>query len=376
MTSTIQSTVIPQPESLTRALNPELATNDSSSRRLIYADMLRAFAIMQVIYVHSVSQFLPNLAQSGAWWACLIPEILGRASVPIFLMLSGMFLLQSNMTSPWGFLKKRMGRILLPMAIWSAIFLFWAHFQTGAEVSVKRSFELLQNPAYYHLGYLYFLTGLYLAVPVLKVYVLSAKKQDFHYFIALWIASCALVPALFKLSGISLSIQLVVATHLTGYFVTGYALRNTLVSRLHKLMLFVAGISSCLISAVGTYYLTRNNNGNLDAFIVESASPTIFVYSVCTFLLFKSTDWKQYGSKHPHIIKAGRSISDLSFSMYLVHPIIIDLCTRAGLHQIISKSNFFYTSIKMFIFAVIAIALTWLVVRTAKLLKAPEWLIP
>lgn len=376
MTSTVQATIIPPPESLTSGIKPEQVNADSRGQRLIYADMLRAFAIVQVIYVHSVSQFIPHLGQSGAWWACLIPEVLGRASVPLFLMLSGMFLLKSNMTSPFGFLKKRMGRILLPMAAWSAIFLFWANFQTGAEVSVKRWFELLQTPGYYHLGYLYFLTGLYLAVPVLKIYVASAKKQDFQYFIALWLASCALVPALFKLSGISLSIQLVVATHLTGYFVTGYALRDILVTKLQRLLLFVAGICSCLISAVGTYYLTKYNHGNFDAFIVESASPTIFVYSVCTFLLFKSTDWKQYGNKHPLIIKAGKSISDLSFSMYLVHPIIIDLCTRAGLHNLISKSNFFYTSVKIFIFAVVAIAITWLVVRTAKLLKAPEWLIP
>lgn len=354
----------------------EISVAEGQQRgRLLYADMLRAWAIVQVLYVHCTSPYLPNLSNSGGWFACLIPEILGRASVPLFLMLSGMFLLQKEFSSPREFLFKRMGRILIPLAIWSGIYLLWGHYTKGEALTPERCLNLFSTPAYYHLGYLYFLTGLYLAAPLLKVFTKAATAKDYIYFIALWMFSSAVVPALKKFAGIEFSIQLVVATHLTGYFILGHALKDYVVTKAGAANLWVIGISSCVLSGAVTYFLTAANEGRFDPFFLESSSALIFFYSAATFLLFKSFSFKTLKA-HPKVLKVCTSIGDSAFTMYLLHPIVLDICLKTKLVGFIHKSGFGWTSLKVFLLASTVTITTWLFVVIARRLKVPHWLIP
>ncbi len=344
--------------------------------RLLCADMLRALAILQVIYVHCTATYFGNMKAASSWWACLFPEVFGRASVPLFLMLSGLFLLQKEYSSPLAFLQKRLGRILIPLAVWSGIFLLWAHWFKGSEITIQRCFALLDRPAYYHLGYLYFLTGLYLATPLLKVFARTAKRQDYQYFIVLWLTSAFLFPLLQKLTGQACAIQLVVATHLTGYFVLGYALKDYVVARAGLLLLWSTAITSFALCCAATYFLTAANNGNFDPFFVESTSALIFIYSAATFLIFKSTNFAAWEKTHPQLLKFGKSIGDSAFTMYLLHPIVLDICIRFKLFSFIKKTGFGWTTVKILLLTTFVASVTWIVVRLGRRLKAPQWLIP
>ncbi|MBA3992061.1 MAG: hypothetical protein C0469_00945 [Cyanobacteria bacterium DS2.3.42] len=346
------------------------------SQRLLYADLLRALAILQVINVHCTVTYFGNLKAASSWWACLFPEVFGRASVPLFLMLSGLFLLDKDISSPFSFLKKRVGRILIPLAVWSGIYLAWGCWFKGSEVNIQRCVAVLGTPAYYHLGYLYFLTGLYLATPLLKVFTKSATKKDYQYFIVLWLISASVLPTLKKLLGLDCAIQLVVATHLTGYFVIGYALKDYVVSKAALPLLWLTAIAAFLACCASTYFLTASNGGIFDPFFVESSSALIFVYSAATLLIFKSFNYECLKKNCPGLLKVGKSIGDSAFTMYLVHPIILDICIRLKLHSIFHKTGFGWTTLKIILLTAIVTLVSWSIVRIGRFLKAPQWLIP
>ncbi len=352
-----------------------IANSPKSSGRLIYADILRALAIVQVVYVHSVAPFMPSLAQKSGWWACLIPEVLGRASVPLFIMLSGLFLFQTEEVSLSRFLRKLFNRILLPLVVWSGIYLLWSQYMTGTAVTGYRCLQLLQIPAYYHLGFMYFLTGLYLAAPILRPFVRSATKSDYVYFAALWLINAS-VPLFCKLTGVWMELYFVVFTNLTAYFIVGYGLRNVSVPKQNRLLLWLMLVTSCVVSGIGTYLLTAQNKNQFDPLLIESASPTIFVYSVATFVLVKSLNWESLKAKHPTLVQFFSATGGMAYSIYLLHPIVLDLCLKLHWNKIFTRTGFGWTSLKTFIVFVVAFSLTWLCVRIAKLLKAPSWIFP
>ena len=89
--------------------------------RLHHADALRASAVLGVIVIHAANWQRP-LTWSGR---SLFPavELLARASVPIFMLLSGLLLARRDAPVTWPWLRRRLRRSLTPWAFWVVVFI-------------------------------------------------------------------------------------------------------------------------------------------------------------------------------------------------------------------------------------------------------------
>ena len=89
-------------------------------KRLVWADILRIFAIYLVVFVHSTSlqatSFLSVLQ-------LIILFAIAKTCVPLFFMLSGALLLPKVEPTSY-FLKKRFLRIFVPYIFWTIIFIY------------------------------------------------------------------------------------------------------------------------------------------------------------------------------------------------------------------------------------------------------------
>lgn len=96
--------------------------------RSVYADILRVGALIGVVFLHSAAppMYLFNSIDPSWWWIANIIDAGTRWSVPIFLMLSGMLLLDTKYDEPMSlFFKKRFNKVILPFLVWSVIYSFW-----------------------------------------------------------------------------------------------------------------------------------------------------------------------------------------------------------------------------------------------------------
>ena len=121
--------------------------------RIPYLDALRCLAIFLVVLLH-------NDAPVGAV----------RLGVPLFFMISGCLLLGKPETAePAAFYRKKLPRLLAPLAVWNVIY-HWTnawqfHTDTGLLALLQKAFN---RGTGYHMWYIYVLLGLYLLCPFLK----------------------------------------------------------------------------------------------------------------------------------------------------------------------------------------------------------------
>lgn len=167
--------------------------------RNISLDILRVIACYLVIQVHAGEPFYIGeagkvIAGENAHWVNILNSI-GRAAVPLFIMITGYFLLPIK-ESTSQFFRKRFTRVLIPFVIWCVIYAFYQFF-TGA-VDLKGAFlNILKIGVNYgteigHLWYIYMLIGLYLFAPIISPWIKSASRRSIEFFLCLWSVSLCL----------------------------------------------------------------------------------------------------------------------------------------------------------------------------------------
>ena len=162
-------------------------------------DILRVIACYLVIQVH-VGEFF-YIGESGsvisgdnAFWVNLYNSI-GRTAVPLFVMITGYFLLpvQTGMTL---FFKKRFTRVLIPFVVWCILYALFK-FVTG-ETDMGTTFtNILKIPINFgvevgHLWYVYMLIGIYLFAPIISPWIKSASKRGIQFYLCIWAVTLCL----------------------------------------------------------------------------------------------------------------------------------------------------------------------------------------
>src|SRR5258708_20357766 len=119
-------------------------------------DFLRVMSILAVIMIHTTTRHLEithyDLVNNS--FTLLLNQI-SRFAVPLFFMVSGFALEISSSHSPIGvkkYFKKRVGRILFPYLIWSAIYYYFIYTNHSTNFFVA----LLTGSSSYHLYFIPF----------------------------------------------------------------------------------------------------------------------------------------------------------------------------------------------------------------------------
>ena len=302
-------------------------------RRVVRYDVLRILSAYLVVLLHMSVGCLQQQGVGGAAWnAANILSALSRVSVPLFVMLSGAFLLDPSRTFSLSYhFKKRLPRL-------AYLFLGWSLFYAGSSavyswLKNKQAFDLhsfLRElvEGHYHMWYLYMLAGLYLITPILRVLCQHGGKLLLQYFIAL----CVLITSVTKLneqlfhwemlSSVLSKLSFFTAFGYVGYFVAGYYFKTYPPGEKARRLWFLGGALALLAAAWGTWILSRPAQGELNAVLYSYYAPTVFIMSFTVFILAAHA-----GKSKPVSERLGtalRRITPDMLTVYLLHPFLLE----------------------------------------------------
>lgn len=302
--------------------------------KVLFIDVIRAIAAVMVVVIHvsdyAVGHFLdPQHKQHLYWWvAAAFLNASSREAVPLFVLVSGYLLLgRFDKAAPWGWVKKRLFRILIPLIAWIAIYFLWHQVTLpGGYSAMEMLRDAVRGDPYYHLWFLYMLIGLYFSAPILEAYLRGADKVNIKYFVVLWFLFTALPPFINRalyINQFGLSVNVV--SGFVGYFMLGHLMRDIVLTRKQCLVAGLAIVLSVLATTLGTYLLMSRANGKADEFFFSPMSPTIMVGTLGVFALVKSIPWASVYAKLSSLRPIIEALSAASFFLYLSHPLFLDL---------------------------------------------------
>lgn len=289
-----------------------------TKKREIKYDYLRTFAVLAVIMVHAI----PLEAENKAQWlfsAALTPVLL--AFVGIFFMLSGLFLLQSHGQDIKEFYWRRFLGIFIPFAVYCGIYYWYynVHLATESQTWYEHGraflFELVTQtiPSAPHLWFMYVLMALYVCTPFLARMFHAMTDHELKIFLIIILLVQGLSTYLPPLGiNIESAITYMIFKGWLIYFVLGYI--GTRLYRNTPYQPFaILGAAGFFITLLQKYMIPAYTPG-----IHDMAYPMIAM-AVSMFLFCY-----HYGDiQIPFLIKTASFISRYSYSIYLIHYLIL-----------------------------------------------------
>lgn len=231
-----------------------------------HIELLRIMAILFVIFNHTGTNgfFLFSVrAESPFYWLYLSLSILCKIAVPIFYMISGALLLQTEETIAILF-KKRIFRVLAVIFIFSLLQYTYMIFTNHMEFNVFDFLGIIYSnniaPAYW---YLYSYLGLLIMLPFLRKIAHAMNKNDYMYIFICQFIIVGVMPILqylftrgdYNLNG---NISVPIITSGIFYFLSGHFFENMLNEEAYNLkrcvILIFSSILVIFISCLMTYY--------------------------------------------------------------------------------------------------------------------------
>ncbi len=284
-----------------------------------YLNFLKIFATLAVIMIHVFSPIVSFHSNSLSDNEIIIGKIirfLWQWSVPIFVMVTGSLLLRTDKNIQYNIVLKH----YIPRIIY-ALFLFGIPFAWLEIVSNENTFNIFQlfnafknvltGNLWDHMWYLYMIIGLYLFIPVIKIFLNNAKKNDIIYILFILFIFLSLMKFVKEIFGFSLGIQFPINSVYLFYLILGYYL-STIENR-NKIIPFVFILFPICINILLAYnlipYMTLENSFHYDSPLVVSMAIGIFMF----FKRIKNDN------------KILKELAHLTFGVYLVHPLFINI---------------------------------------------------
>jgi surface polysaccharide O-acyltransferase-like enzyme len=296
-----------------------------------WIDLIRVVAVFQIILVHlSYVLFFKEDVLSENWRAANFYDSFSRMGVPLFFMVSGFLLLGKN-EPIIDFFRKRFVKVGIPTLFWSVAYLLWSveAYTNGTMNPLRVILSMLKvmylGDVEIHLWFLYVLIGIYLVVPILRVFVSAASRRDLTYFVAIWFLATPLIEMTNRLTGLPTAMDIPVVAGYVGYFMIGYLLADVKLDGRGRLLSALGCIVAITVTYVGTNILSAQA-GPIDAYFYSYFSPPTVLASICGYLLLKDL-----GNKLGRVSEITRTLSTASFGIYLIHIFVVELLRKGYL---------------------------------------------
>lgn len=209
-----------------------------SEKRIYYLDFLRCLACLMVVLQHAP---VPGGGLSG-----LVVVQISLAAAPcigLFYMVSGALLLPAK-ESGFVFVKRRLGKVFLPVLIWTAVSIVLSGLKAGwpsAGELVRKVFSIpFSCQGHGVLWFMYPLVGMYLLAPVVSPWLEKASKKDLQFYLAIWgITLCFPFLGMWFNLGEGVGSLLYYFSGYLGYFILGFYLRKFPVKRVLPAILWL-----------------------------------------------------------------------------------------------------------------------------------------
>lgn len=291
-------------------------------------DMLRIVACVMVVLIHVAAVlWYESPYNSFDFVVYNFFDSLARSAVPLFVMLSGAFMLQKKEIDLKTLWQKKILKLVVFYVFWSVVFYFFNAKVNNLPITIPGFIEgVLSGPA--HLWFIPMIIGLYVLSPLLCKIANHMNDKLVRYFIVIFIACCVLETiksCLFlpksDLIGLAISKTPVsVICQYVGYFLLGNFLYNYDFSKNKRKILYIAGIVSVFACFGLTFVMSKYMGNNSEVFYSNFVIFTL-LEAMAIFVLFK--EWKIKPSE-----KAKKLIDKMSgdtLGIYAIHPMIITL---------------------------------------------------
>ena len=301
--------------------------------RLIYPDILRIVCVFGVLVIHSVSLLWHHIPiKTGSWAAFACIDSIFRFSVPVFVMISGMFMLSPEKDRGIKNLySKNILRIFTSFVFWSLLYAVFNSIPTNPDIhfSIHKFFlRIIQGE--YHLWFLFMIAGLYMVTPVLRKIVEDKKLTE--YFLAIWFVFCLfanfakLIPyfgdTIFE---VLRKFKMSAAIQYSGFYILGYYLNKYPLDKKFRIPVYILGFLSIAATALATVYFSFSAM-NAQSQYLEYLLPTTMLSSCSLFIFIQNACAKRsFSDKKKQVIAA---LSKYSFGVYLCHIFVINTFNR------------------------------------------------
>ncbi|MCR4621641.1 MAG: acyltransferase family protein [Clostridiales bacterium] len=304
---------------------------DQDRGRIAYLDALRAIACMCVVMIHCSTRYASDYAHTADFWAGNVLSSVSRAGVSLFLMISGALMLDEGYQLTKKKTVAHIVRMVPFFVFWSAVYCLVFQIlgpRMNAEpISISAAAAAFVK-GYSHLWYVYCVIGIYLIIPLLRLWVKKENQKYVRYFLLLAFVFGFVLPQITLVGGQYFSglrhideilndrLQLKYVSGLTAYVVLGWYL-HTFEIRAYK-ALYIAGIL-CLIATIAGTFLLFETAGVTETLLYRRTSALQLVWSAAVFVFFKRFFRNRDAGRFL------RLVSRLSLGVYAVHPMIIKL---------------------------------------------------
>ncbi len=275
------------------------------------------------------AQLLDSTQYFVLWWSQTIYQSFVILGVPLFVMLSGVLLLQPSKTNEpiRVFLKKRLSRIGLAFLFWSAIYFAWSYYVNHQTLTVNSVFQsLLNGGAYFQFWFIYLIMGIYLITPILRIFVAHANRSLLRYLLILWFIAASLLPLLHLITGFEVDQNLFLLSGWIGYFILGLYLMGTMPKTKTLKRLFAAGI---ILTILGSWLMAYPFH-SLDQyyFFAFTLSANVILSSVALFSLLIKHPPNWPGNNHHRFSRLIHTISANTLPIFFLHIIVLETLNK------------------------------------------------
>lgn len=268
-------------------------------------EFLRVISIIMVVVIHVAAPiFYKNINILGNRFILVdILDSFSRVSVPIFLFISGRYLVGKKERIK-DFYKKRMKRIGPAFIFFTIIYAFLNYYMFR---DINRLIkDIFKGDTYYQMWYLYMITVLYLVTPA--IWFFRDKGKRYLNIISIISLSIGIIQCFLKIE-VLWCFQF---SYYIGYYILGYTLKDI---KIIKLKRYICFLGYFLLSIVTAYLTYKTCNTNYKLCFFNYLSPFTILASILFYITFKDVNIKDN--------KFINFISKESFGIYLIHPLIL-----------------------------------------------------
>lgn len=325
-----------------------------NSKRTIYFDYLRVFAMFAVMFLHTASSNWHSSDVNGFNWQVFNAyDSVSRWGVPIFVMISGALFLGRSIPTKIIY-TKYITRIV-------TAYFFWSGFYALLDYDGITQFIAHVISGHFHMWFLPMIVGLYMAMPIIKC--ITADEKVTFYFLILSVTLAIIIPTFVALSndfaprlinegvqrinkalvgGLKLNIVL----GFTIYFILGYVISNIEINIKQRKLIYVLGLIGFIATIV------------LDAIVaIKKQTPCstyydfhmlgVFLEGLSIFVLLK------YNCPKSERMNAFvQNLSKYSFGAYLIHPFVQKALRKIGFTSLTLNSAFAVPLLAITIFTI------------------------
>ncbi len=302
-------------------------------------DCLRILSCFLIVLLHFSASYRDCVPiGSFSFNVMTVYNCFTRVGVPIFIMLSGYFLLGRDYTFEVKAYLKRPIRMIISFYIWSAFYAFQGiaveFIRTGTASKERIDYTVHEFIfGHYHMWFCFLIIGYYILFPIAKK--ISEDFNVLRLFIVLWVVFSFFLQSIFAWTGMTVLPALIGKLEMNalvgywGYFFLGYYLKKADLSVKKRSVVYLLGVISMGLTIYLSLYQSYATGEYVDTWF-STGSPFILMASAALFLLF--TKVKVSGESRINTLII--TVSEGTFFIYMLHIFILEKLNLIGITTI------------------------------------------